>query len=57
MGELCQRLCIDDLCRGGRTLCGQIFCESCGRPCIFDESICDDCRDKQEEAEIEEGAL
>jgi hypothetical protein len=52
--ELCQSLCIDDLCRASSTLCGQTFCEACGNPCIFDESVCDDCRERYEDEELDE---
>lgn len=54
---MCQRRCIDDLCRGGgQTLCGQEFCESCGKPCMFDQFICDECREGFEEDQYEEDA-
>ncbi len=53
---MCQRRCIDDLCHGSQTLCGQEFCEHCGKPCIFDESVCDACREARGEAELEEEA-
>lgn len=46
----CQRRCIDDMCRGGGdTLCGQNFCESCGKACMFDEFTCERCREDFEE--------
>lgn len=48
--EICQRRCIDDLCqRGGSTLCGLEFCAACGKPCIFDQTICDACAEKYED--------
>lgn len=47
MREPCQRLCVDDLCRGGSPLCGGDFCQSCYRACMFDETLCDDCADKE----------
>jgi len=50
----CQRRCIDDLCHGGQTLCGVEFCTYCGKPCMFDESVCDECRELNEEAMIED---
>lgn len=40
---LCSRLCIDDLCRTGETICGAVFCEQCHKPCVFDQFVCDDC--------------
>ena len=49
MREICQRRCIDDLCRLGPTLCGQEFCEACGEACVFDQTVCDACLEKYED--------
>lgn len=43
----CQRLCCDDLCRGGSPLCGQDFCIGCQRATVFEnESLCDQCAEQ-----------
>lgn len=45
MSGTCQRLCIDDMCRGnpGNTLCGGCYCPVCHDP-TYEEGECDDCR-------------
>lgn len=49
----CSRLCIDDLCRGNpdRTLCGGSYCHDCHGPNLNDGSLCDDCRESEEDYE------
>lgn len=51
MKEPCQRLCIDDLCRGNPddTLCGGSYCSSCHDPKCHDSDLCDDCRESSYE--------
>lgn len=46
----CQRICIDDLCRGNRddTLCGGSYCYHCDKLTV-DGSVCDQCREENEE--------
>lgn len=50
----CPRLCIDDMCHGCRedTLCGGSYCYYCDHLTSGD-STCDDCRDFNEDYEID----
>jgi hypothetical protein len=54
-GQPCQRLCIDDLCRGNpeNTLCGGSYCYDCHGPTCGDSSLCDECIEAAYEAEMD----
>lgn len=59
MSDTCQRLCIDDICRGGESLCGGTFCLGCQTAICFDSgSLCDFCierfRDPEEDDPLDD---